>query len=191
MTSRVRQLQQAVMLVAGAGRSWPSSSTRGRAERCRGAAPAGRRAGGRFGGPGPGVGRDRDRGVRAGVLRQPARADGAAVRALRHQPVDARSQRAGRLARRGPRADHARTRPVVKAGDHQDPYPGPDRHGRADPGAGALPGRAPALRIPAGRRRTAPEQGPRRVGPPCAQAGTGPGNRASRPVDVQPAAGRA
>ena len=114
-----------------------------------GAAPAGRRAGGRARGPGPRVGRDRDRGVRAGVLREPVRVDGAAVRALRHPAVDAGSGRAGRLARRGPRADHARARLVVQAGDHPDPDPGPHRDGRADPGAGPVPGRAPAVRVPA------------------------------------------
>jgi len=58
--------------------------------------------------------------------------------------VDAGSGRPGRLARRGPRADHARTRPVVQAGDHQDQDPGPHRHGHPDPGAGPLPrGRPP------------------------------------------------
>ena len=137
-----------------------------------GAAPAGRRAGRAAGGPGPGVGRDRDRGVRAGVLRQPVRADGAAVRALRHPAVDAGGRRAGRLARRGPRGDHARAGPVVQAGDHPDPGPGPDRDGRPDPGAGPVPRRAPAVRVPARRCRAAPEQGPRRVGTAGAQAGT-------------------
>ena len=63
---------------------------RGRAGLCRGAAPAGRRPGGAARGPGPRLGRDRDRGVRAGVLRQPVRVDGAAVRALRHRAVDCR-----------------------------------------------------------------------------------------------------
>jgi hypothetical protein len=42
------------------------------------AAPAGRRLRGRARGPEPGVGRARDRGVRAGVLREPVRVDGAA-----------------------------------------------------------------------------------------------------------------
>jgi len=36
VTSRARQLQQAVMLTAGTGSSWPSSSTRERAGHCRG-----------------------------------------------------------------------------------------------------------------------------------------------------------
>ena len=114
-----------------------------------GAAPAGRRAGRGAGGSGPGMGRDRDRGVRAGVLREPVRVDGAAVRALRHRAVDAGGRRPGRLARRGPRADDARAGPVVQAGDHPHPDPGPDRDGRADPGAGPLPGRPPAVRVPA------------------------------------------
>jgi hypothetical protein len=37
----------------------------------------------------------------------------------------------------------------------------------------------------------APEQGARGVGPPCAQAGTGPGHRAGRHVNVRAAVGRA
>jgi len=36
-----------------------------------------------------------------------------------------------------------------------------------------------------------PEQGARRMGPPGAPAGAGPGHRAGRPLDVRPAAGRA
>jgi hypothetical protein len=40
------------------------------------------------------------------------------------------------------------------------------------PGAGTLPGRPPAVRVPARRCRSAPEQGARRVGPARAQAGT-------------------
>ena len=151
-----------------------------------GAAPAGRRPGRAAGGPGPRVGRDRDRGVRAGVLRQPVRVDGAAVRALRHRAVDAGSRRAGRLARRGPRADHARARPVVQAGDHPDPDPGPHRDGRPDPGAGTVPGRPPAVRVPARRCRSAPEQGARRVGPARAPARTGPGDRAGRARGCSP-----
>ena len=62
-----------------------------------GPAPAGRRAGRPARRPGPGVGRDRDRGVRAGVLRQPVRGDGPVVRALRRPAVDAGDRRPGRL----------------------------------------------------------------------------------------------
>ncbi len=53
---------------------------------------------------------------------------------------------------------------VVQAGDQPDEYPGPDRDGRPDPGAGPLPGRPAALRVPAGRCGPAPEQGARGVG---------------------------
>jgi hypothetical protein len=38
---------------------------------------------------------------------------------------------------------------VVEAGDHPDPGPGADRDGGADPGAGPVSGRAPAVRVPA------------------------------------------
>jgi hypothetical protein len=46
--------------------------------------------------------------------------------------------------------------------------------GDPDPRAGPLPGRPAAVRVPAGRRRAAPEQGARGVGPPGAPAGAGP-----------------
>jgi hypothetical protein len=114
-----------------------------------GAAAAGRGAGGAARRSGPGVGRGGDRGVRAGVLRQPVRVDGSVVRALRCLAVDAGGGRAGGLARRGPRADHALTRAVVEAGDHPDPGPGADGDGGADAGAGPVPGRASAVRVPA------------------------------------------
>ena len=39
--------------------------------------------------------------------------------------------------------------PVVQAGDHPDQDPGPHRDGRPDPGAGPLPGRPSAVRVPA------------------------------------------
>ncbi len=80
---------------------------------------------------------------------------------------------------------------AVQAGDHPDEDPGPHRDGGPDPGAGPIPGRPPAVRVPAGRCRAAPEQGARGVGPPGAQTGTRPGDRAGRPVDVRTAAGRA
>ena len=37
----------------------------------------------------------------------------------------------------------------VQAGDHPDQHPGPHRDGRPDPGAGSVPGRPPAVRVPA------------------------------------------
>ena len=55
---------------------------------------------------------------------------------------------------------------------------------------GPLPGRPPAIRVPAGRCRAAPEQGARRVGTAGAPAGAGPGYRTGGGVDVRPAAGR-
>src|SRR5580704_18049386 len=58
----------------------------------------------------------------------------------------------------------AGTGPGFQAGDHPDPGPGPDRDGRTDPGAGPVPGRASAVRVPARRCRAAPEQGARGVG---------------------------
>src|SRR6185437_16136929 len=62
-----------------------------------GPSPAGGGAGRPARGCVPGLGRDRGRGVRAGVLRQPVRADGAAVRALRRAVLDAGGRRAGRF----------------------------------------------------------------------------------------------
>jgi hypothetical protein len=48
--------------------------------------------------------------------------------------------------------DHEQTMVALglssKAGDHPDP--GPDRDGRADPGAGPVHGRTAAVRVPAG-----------------------------------------
>ena len=85
---------------AGAGRSAGGRAREGRRGILRlggephaavAAPPAGRRLGGRAGRSGARMGRDRDRGVRTGVLRQPVRVDGAAVRALRDPAVDAGS----------------------------------------------------------------------------------------------------
>ena len=64
---------------------------------------------------------------------------------------------AGSTGTPGPRADHAGARLIVQAGDHPDQDPGSHRDGRPDPGAGPVPGRSAAVRIPARRRRTAPE----------------------------------
>jgi len=63
--------------------------------------------------------------------------------------------------------------------------------GGADPGAGPLPGRASAVRVPAGRRGSASEQGARRVGTARAPPRTRPGDRAGGAVDLRAAAGRA
>ena len=112
--------------------------------------PASRRAGRPAGRPGPGLGRDRGRGVRAGVLRQPVRADGAVVRALRGPAVDAGGWRPGRLRVRARRAGDDGAGAVVEAGGHPDQYPGADRDGRPGPGAGPLPRRPAAVRVPAG-----------------------------------------
>jgi hypothetical protein len=71
-----------------------------------------------------------------------------------------------------PRADHARVGAVVEAGDHPHPGPGADRDGGPDAGAGPVPGRPPAVWVSAGRCRAASEQGARSVGTAGAQAGT-------------------
>ena len=129
---------------AGRGAGGRARDDRGRVLRLRaqphaavGQAAAGRGCGGGAGRSGPGVGRDRDRGVRAGVLRQPVRVDGPVVRALRRLAVAAGGRRAGRLACRRSRADHAGIGLVVQAGDHPDQDPGAHRDGRADPGSRA------------------------------------------------------
>ena len=92
----------------GAGTGSRVRADHSRVFRCRrkpgaavGTSPAGRNAGGGDGRPGPRLRRDRHRGVRAGVLRQPVRPDGAAVRALRRAVVDAGGGRAGEFRRRG------------------------------------------------------------------------------------------
>ena len=84
VTSRARQLQQAVMLSAGHGMITAESFDTGESRtlpwtrRPQAAALVAQLAD-----PEPGVGRDRDRGVRAGVLRESVRVDGPVVRALR------------------------------------------------------------------------------------------------------------
>ena len=98
VTSRARQREQAEALVRGHGQivadffdvgQSPDGGVGARPQSATLVAAARR--------SGPGVGRDRDRGVRAGVLRQPVRGDGATVRALRRAAVDARDRRPGRL----------------------------------------------------------------------------------------------
>jgi hypothetical protein len=183
---------------AGRGAGGRARDDRGRVLRLRaqphpavGQAAAGRGPGRCAGRSGPGMGRGRDRGVRAGVLRQPVRLDGPAVRALRRFAVDAGGRRAGGLARRRSRADDAGPGLVLQAGDHPDLDPGPHRDGRPDKGAGPVPGRPSAVRVPPRRCRAAPEQGARGLGPTGAPAGTRPGHGAGRAVDVRAAAGRA
>ena len=186
VTSRARQLDQAAALVAGHGQivaeffdighsrtlAWP--------RRPRAAALVAALA-------------DPDRGWDAIVIGEYERAFyggqyasmAPAVRALRRRAVDAGSRRPDRLSRRGPRADHAGAGAAVEAGDHPHQDPGPHRDGDPDPRAGPLPGRPPAVRVPARRCWAAPEQGPRRLGAAGAPAGTGPGHRAGGAVDVR------
>ena len=76
-----------------------------------------------------------------------------------------------------------------KRRDHPDQHPGPHRDGRPDP-AGPVPGRPPALRVPACRCKAAPEQGARRPGAAGAPPGARPGNRARRVVDLRPSGWR-
>ena len=192
VTSRARKRHQADVLVAGHGKIVAGFfDSGGEPHAAVGEASAGRGFGGGAGGSGPGVGRDRDRGVRAGVLREPVRVDGAAVRALRGLAVDAGGGRPCRLARRGSRADDARAGLVVEAGDYPDQDPGPYRDGRADPGAGPVPGWPAAVRVPARGCGAAPEQGARRVGQAGAPPRAGPGDSSGGAVDVRAAAGRA
>ena len=101
-----------------------------------GTPPAGRRPGRRAGRPGPWLGRDCDRRIRAGLLRRPVRVGGAAVRALRRPAVDSRGRWADRLWRRGPRTGDAGAGIPVQAGDHPHKDPGPYRDGGPDPRAG-------------------------------------------------------
>ena len=68
---------------------------------------------------------------------------------------------------------------------------GPDRDGGPDPRGGPLPGWQAAVWVPAGGCRAASEQGACRLGAPGAQAGARPGDGAGGAVDVRPAAGRA
>ena len=138
----------------------------------------------------PRLGRDRDRRVRAGVLRQPVRGDGATVRALWRPAVDAGGGRPGRLRVRARRARHDRPRTVIKTGSHPDEHPGADRDGGPGPGAGPVSRRPPAVRVPAGRWRAAPEQSARRLGPPRPPSGARSRDGAFRAVDLRSAARR-
>ena len=163
LTSQARQLGQAGALVAGHGqivllrfREEPDAGV--------GAPPAGRRSRRSASRPGPRLGCGGDRGVRAGVLREPVRVDGAPVRALRDPAVDSRGRRPGRLRCRGSRANDDGARLAVQARDHPHQDPGPHRDGRADARAGQVPRRTAAVWVPARRRWSSPEQGPRGVG---------------------------
>jgi hypothetical protein len=80
---------------------------------------------------------------------------------------------------------------VLPARDHPDPDPGARRDGRADPGAGPLPRRPAAIRVPAGRCRAASGQGARGAGTPGAPAGARSDYGAGGAVDGRAAAGRA
>jgi len=110
------------------------------------------------------------------IMRRPSSRHLATPRALTKCccPTKRHGQRPSRLARRRSRGDDAGTGAAVQTGDRADQDPGPDRDG--DPGAraGPLPGRPVAVRVPAGRRRAAPEQGPCVVGAAGAPAGTDP-----------------
>ena len=53
---------------------------------------------------------------------------------------------------------------LSSTGGGPDQYPGADRDGGPGAGAGPVPGRPPAVRVPAGGCRAAPEQGARRLG---------------------------
>ena len=127
--------------------------------------------------PGPGLEGHRDQGVRAGVLRRSVRADGPVVRALRGPAVAAGGRRAGRLQLRAGRANHDGARAIVQAGDRSYQHPGADRNGGPDAESGPVPRRPAAVRVSARGCRAAPEQGPRRLGPPRASARARPGDR--------------
>jgi hypothetical protein len=98
VTSRARQREQAEVLVRGHGQivaelfDVGESRTVAWARRPQAAALVAQLTD-----PDRGLGRGRDRGVRAGVLRQPVRGDGALVRTLRRPAMDARDRRPGRL----------------------------------------------------------------------------------------------
>ena len=158
---------------AGTGRSWPSSSILEKAARWPG--PAGRRRQ-------PSLVAhlaDLGRGWDAIVIGEHERAFYGAQYALMaplfehygDPALASGGRRASRLLLRARRAGHDCARPVVQARGSPDQYPGADRDGRPDAGPGPLPRRPASLRIPAGRRRAAPEQGARRLGAPGAPAG--------------------
>jgi len=98
--SRARQLQQAVILTAVARRDRGRFLRHG-SEPPPGvaAAPADRRAGRPAGGPGPRMGRDRNRGVRAGVLRESVRVASQAQAAQLTGPAAWRLSSSVRLVR--------------------------------------------------------------------------------------------
>jgi hypothetical protein len=117
------------------------------------AAPAGRRLGRPAGGPGTRVGRDRIGEYERAFYgsQYPSMAP-----LFEHYGIGLRvagSRRAGRLARRGPRADHARARLVVQAGDHPDTDPARHRDGRPDQTRSCAP--AVTTRCPWPSARTA------------------------------------
>ena len=109
--------------------------------------------------PRPRLRRCRDRGAAPGVLRQPVRPDVPAVRPLRRPAVGARGGRPHRPGQRGPRPGHVRVRRHEQGRAEPDQDPRPHRHGGAGADRRPVPRRPPALRLPAHRRRTAPEPG--------------------------------
>ena len=191
VTSRARQREQAEALVRGHGRIVAEFFDEGESRTVAwGRRPQAAALVAQLGGPGSGLGRDRGRGVRAGVLRQPVRHDGAVARALRCPAVDAGGGRPGRLRLRARRAGDDGAGAVVEAGGDPDQHPGADRDGGPGAGAGPLPRRASAVRVPSRRRRAAPEQGPRRLGAACPTAGAGSGDCPRGAVDLRAAAGK-
>ena len=153
VTSRARQLQQAAMLVSGHGVIAAEFFDAGEsrmlpwARRPQAAALVAQLAIRGGGGTRWGSGSTSGRSAAAGTPRWPR------CSSTTRSACGGRRSAAGRLARRGSRADDGGAGPVVQAGDHPDPGPGADRDGGADAGAGPVPGRPPAVRVPARRCR--------------------------------------
>ena len=142
VTSRARQRGQAAARVR-------ARTDRGRVLRCRlqpdaglGTAPAGRRLGRCAGRSGPGLGCGRDRGVRAGLLRQPVRLDGTVFEHYGIQlTLSAYVRRPGRMASRRLPAKITPAAMASRAGVIWQPDGRPNgTQCRAQPGAGR-PGR--------------------------------------------------
>ena len=106
--------------------------------------------------PQPRLRRGGGRRAAAGVLRQPVRQHVPAVRALRSAAVGARGRRAHRPGQRGPRHDHVHLRQPVQRRAQPDQDPRPRRDGRPGPGRRPATSAAAPVRVPADRRRAAP-----------------------------------